>query len=392
MSSQQKTVLTADDSKVARAMVARALEKYGCKIIEAANGKEAVEAAEKHKPDLILLDITMPVMDGREALAALRGRQSCRAIPVIMLTAERTKEIVLEIAKLGVTGYLLKPFDQAGFDAQVRKVLGSPVAIDRGAVLVVDDSERVLAAASAALESAVKVLTAASGQEAVERYAEARPGVVVIDLAMPGMDGFETLAKIRECGQSACIALTVRGDDSAGEKALKAGYQAVLPKPFQAEGLLEAVRVAQDSLASPEEIAKRLLEDDGVCAVLALPESSPARLAKLLPALRAALRVLVEDGGDKLVIDLTKLVTVDAESTKSIGRLAVEAAKLGLRVALCSPDEKLCEEIKKVPGIAIAAYASDRDAARRALTGEPAVAAEEGEATPPGDPAPPEAP
>jgi CheY-like chemotaxis protein len=390
MSSEQKTVLTVDDSKVVHTMVARALERYGCRIIEAANGQEAVEAAEQHRPDLILLDMTMPVMDGRQALAAVRGRETCRRIPVIMLTDERTKEIIVEIARLALSGYLLKPFDQQAFDREVGKVLGPPiVAVDRGAVLVVDDSERVLTAARAALESAAKVLTAANGQEAVERYVESRPGVVVIDLAMPGMDGFETLARIQQLGRSACIAVTVRGDAASADRARKAGYRSVLPKPFQPEALLEAVRLAQDGMTSAEELAKSLLEDDGACSVLAVPESTPARLTGLLPALRAAVRGLAEDGGDKLVIDLEKLATVDADAVKCIGRLAGEAAKLGLRIAVCSPEAKWSEELKKLPGLASAAYAANRDAARLALAGE--VAEAPASASPPPDgPAAPE--
>lgn len=384
MSSDQRTVLTVDDSKVVRAMVARALERYDCRIVEAANGQEAVAAAEKHRPDLILLDITMPVMDGRQALAALRARDTTRAIPVIMLTAERTKEIIVEIAKLGVSGYLLKPFEQQSFDREVGKVLGPPPApLDRGAVLVVDDSERVLTAARAALESAAKVLTAANGQEAVERYTEARPGVVVIDLAMPEMDGFETLARIQQLGRSACIALTVRGDAANADRAKQAGYRAVLPKPFSPEALLEAVRLAQDGMVSPEEFAKTLLADDGPCSVLTVPDASPVRLAGLLPALRAAVRGVAEDGGDKLVIDLAKLATAEADAIKIIARLGGEAAKLGLRLAVCSSEAKWGEELKKVPGLANAAYVADREAGRRALEGDGAAAAAPAAGSPP---------
>jgi CheY-like chemotaxis protein len=371
MASEQKTVLTVDDSKVVRTMVARALEKYGCRVIEATNGREAIAAAEQHKPDLILLDVTMPEMDGRQALALLREREACRRIPVIMLTAERTRELIIEVARLGVAGYLLKPFDQPTFDREVGKVLGPPLAIDRETVLVVDDSERVLAAARAALEGTMKVLTAASGQEAVQRYTESRPGVVVVDLAMPEMDGFETLARLRPLGRSAYVALTVRGDEAGGGKALKAGYQSLLAKPFQAQGLMEAVQAAVASLSSPEEVAKALLEDDGTCAVLVVPDPTSTRLARLLPVLRTALRGLAEDGGDKLVIDLAALTKPDAEATKSVGQLAAEVVTLGLQLAFCAGDAKLHEELQKLPGLRDVPYAGDRAAARQALGAGP---------------------
>jgi two-component system cell cycle response regulator len=120
-----KKVLTVDDSKVVRTMVTRALVPYGCQIVEAANGREGVDAARRERPDLILLDVTMPVMDGREALIELREDPDVQATPVIMLTDESGRDLVLEIAKLGVKGYIVKPFTTETFAAEVDKVLGA---------------------------------------------------------------------------------------------------------------------------------------------------------------------------------------------------------------------------------------------------------------------------
>ena len=110
-----KKVLTVDDSKVVRTMVARHLQPYGCQVLEAANGREGVDVARKEQPDLILLDVTMPVMDGRQALAEIRQDAALKGTPVVMLTAESGKDLVLEIAKLGVKGYIVKPFTKATF-------------------------------------------------------------------------------------------------------------------------------------------------------------------------------------------------------------------------------------------------------------------------------------
>ena len=179
-----KKVLTVDDSKVVRTMVARHLQPYGCQVLEAANGREGVDVARKEQPDLILLDVTMPVMDGRQALAEIRQDAALKGTPVVMLTAESGKDLVLEIAKLGVKGYIVKPFTKATFEAEVGKLLGGgsqPAAAAQpstpGCVLVVDDSERVLAAARASLEASVKVLTASSGADAVAQFAAERPRV-----------------------------------------------------------------------------------------------------------------------------------------------------------------------------------------------------------------------
>jgi len=97
-------VLTVDDSKVVRTMVTKALQPFACEVVEAASGQEGVDAAERERPDLILLDVAMPVMDGLQALAAIRGNPVTKSTPVIMLTTESSKDLGAEIVRLGVKG------------------------------------------------------------------------------------------------------------------------------------------------------------------------------------------------------------------------------------------------------------------------------------------------
>ncbi len=103
-------ILSVDDSKTIRMIVARALRPYDCIVCEAANGEEGLAVAALEKPDLIILDITMPVMDGVTMLTKLKADAQLSRIPVIMLTAESGRENVASIAKLGVRDYLVKPF------------------------------------------------------------------------------------------------------------------------------------------------------------------------------------------------------------------------------------------------------------------------------------------
>ena len=79
---------------------------------EASNGEEGLAAAAREKPDLILLDVTMPVMDGVTMLTKLKEDTELKAIPVIMLTAESGRDNVINIARLGVRDYLVKPFKE----------------------------------------------------------------------------------------------------------------------------------------------------------------------------------------------------------------------------------------------------------------------------------------
>src|SRR2546421_3300655 len=95
-------VLTVDDSKTVRIIVRKAFKSFDCEIIEAGNGVEGLAVAGKETPDLILLDVTMPVMDGVETLTKLKADPALKSIPVMMLTAEGGRDSVLKIAKIGV--------------------------------------------------------------------------------------------------------------------------------------------------------------------------------------------------------------------------------------------------------------------------------------------------
>jgi two-component system cell cycle response regulator/two-component system chemotaxis response regulator CheY len=103
-------ILTVDDSRTIRMIVKKAFSAYECELFEAEDGSEGLDLASKVKPDLIILDITMPVMTGVEMLTKLKENDDLKAIPVIMLTAESGKDNVMNIVKMGVTDYMVKPF------------------------------------------------------------------------------------------------------------------------------------------------------------------------------------------------------------------------------------------------------------------------------------------
>src|SRR5258708_2374386 len=111
-SAMRYKILTVDDSKTVRIIVRKAFKSYDCEILEAANGVEGLAVAAKESPNLILLDVTMPVMDGVEMLTKLKSDPALKAIPVIMLTAEGGRDNVMKIAKIGVRDYLVKPFKE----------------------------------------------------------------------------------------------------------------------------------------------------------------------------------------------------------------------------------------------------------------------------------------
>ena len=116
-------VLTVDDSKTIRMIVKKAFKAYDCELFEAENGVEGLATAAKVKPGLIVLDITMPVMNGIEMLEKLKSEPELKDIPVIMLTAESGKDNVMQIVKMGVKDYMVKPFKGEDLIGRVEKIM-----------------------------------------------------------------------------------------------------------------------------------------------------------------------------------------------------------------------------------------------------------------------------
>jgi len=116
-------ILSIDDSKTIRMIVTRAFRAHDCVVLEASNGEEGLVLAAREKPDLIILDITMPVMDGVTMLTRMHESAELKTIPVIMLTAESGRDNVTQIAKMGVRDYLVKPFKEEQLLEKVGRVV-----------------------------------------------------------------------------------------------------------------------------------------------------------------------------------------------------------------------------------------------------------------------------
>lgn len=116
-----KKILIADDEKNMIWAMKRALKDENYIIITASNGKEAIEKAKQYEPDLALLDLKMPEMDGIEALKIIKRFNN--KLPVIMITAHGTMETAIEAMKIGALDYISKPFDIEELKIQIRKAL-----------------------------------------------------------------------------------------------------------------------------------------------------------------------------------------------------------------------------------------------------------------------------
>jgi CheY-like chemotaxis protein len=104
-------ILSVDDSKTIRMLLKRLFIPFVCELFEAGDGQEGLDVATREKPNLIILDYNMPVMDGVTMLRHMRENPELKRTPVIMLTAEASPEIIGTVARLGVRDYVTKPFD-----------------------------------------------------------------------------------------------------------------------------------------------------------------------------------------------------------------------------------------------------------------------------------------
>jgi CheY-like chemotaxis protein len=115
-------VLVTDDDAITRMLVKVLLERDRYEVLEAVNGQQAVEIATRERPSLVLIDLTMPVMDGYEAIGSLRREFPLGALPIIVLTSQDGDSVERRVLELGADDYLIKPFEPAVLMARVNAV------------------------------------------------------------------------------------------------------------------------------------------------------------------------------------------------------------------------------------------------------------------------------
>jgi len=186
------TLLVIDDDKDACELVRRFLEKDGFKVVTALSGQEGLRLAHEIHPSAITLDVMMPDMDGWSVLRALKADPVLRDVPVVMLTMVDDKG---RGYSLGATDYMTKPVDRD----QLQRILARYQVPEQPfmVLLVEDDTDTRDVMARTLRKSAWQVMEAGNGREALECLAQTRPTLILLDLMMPVMDGFDFLLEMR---------------------------------------------------------------------------------------------------------------------------------------------------------------------------------------------------
>ncbi len=202
------TVLAIDDDATVRDWMGRALTHHGFHAVTAAGGQEGLELARQIMPSVIVLDVMMPGMDGWAVLSALKADPVLGDIPVVMATILEDRNMGYA---LGAADYLTKPVDRkrllAILNRHCRKDAGLPI-------LIVEDEGAIRETMRRTLErEGWKVEEAHHGKAALEKLETIEPGLILLDLMMPEMDGFEFLDMLRagtQCPHVPVVVVTAK--------------------------------------------------------------------------------------------------------------------------------------------------------------------------------------
>jgi signal transduction histidine kinase/CheY-like chemotaxis protein len=236
------TVLVIDDDPEACEILRRFLEKDGFNVVLAHSGVEGLRLAHQLQPRAITLDVLMPDMDGWSVLRALKVDPLLHDIPVVMLTMVDDKS---KGFTLGATDYLSKPVDRDRLHKVLAKYHRDDV--DSQSVLLVEDDQDTREITGRILEKAGwHYLEATNGQEALASLESHKPGLILLDLMMPVMDGFEFLLLMRanpDYRDIPVIVVTAKDLTEEERQALSGKVQAVIEKgPFSRDQLLVRIR------------------------------------------------------------------------------------------------------------------------------------------------------
>ncbi len=238
-----KKILVVDDEANIRRFLKHELTNRGYQVLEASGGKEAIDLAREHHPDLITLDVVMPDISGHDVTAVLKNDAATKDIPILVLSIVEEKE---KAYKLGANDFVTKPFTMKSLTEKINRLLQDAEIRDaHKTILVVDDDKSLVRSIKYRLEKkGFSVDTAYGGKEALEMAEGHHPNLVLLDIVMPEMDGYEVMKALKHKPNTAGIPIVVMtGVENVGGKvkALSVGATEYLNKSSGFDQLLKAI-------------------------------------------------------------------------------------------------------------------------------------------------------
>ena len=231
-------VLVIDDDKTVHDLLQRNLLKMGFNVESAYSGRDGIYQAEKLNPAVIILDVMMPGMDGWDVLKVLNDHEELSRIPVIMLTMVDDKK---RGYAMGVAGYLRKPARREDLVTLLDKYVDRNLKPD---VLVVEDDPQMRDLLRRNLEDLqCSIRESENGLRAIEEYGQKRPDLIILDLMMPEMDGFEFVEYLREHHEqwTPIVVMTAKEITAEDRQRLNGAVEILLTKDNLRQQKLEGV-------------------------------------------------------------------------------------------------------------------------------------------------------
>lgn len=243
----EQVVLVIDDDPTSHDLIARHLGTSPCRVISAHSGPEALRIAELITPDVIALEAVLPDMDGFELLARLKAKPQLANVPVVMMSM--LPDVGGSSVGLGADRFLMKPFDRGLLLQSVQDLVGAT----RKRVLVVDDEPDARELVRRSLLPAGHLVDEVEdGASALAYLGRNRPDLILLDLMMPEMDGFEVIRRLQadeELAQIPLVVLTGMSLSDADRRRLSS--TAVVQKGAGHQSVLDSIEAALVRSQSP---------------------------------------------------------------------------------------------------------------------------------------------
>ena len=359
------TILTVDDSRAVRTIVSKQVKDLGFEVMEAEDGVQGLAKLAECQFDLVILDVTMPNMDGPTMLGKMR--EASNLTPVIMLTSESKRSIIAGAMKSGITDYILKPFKPEELRSKILSVLqggggaedviassmpgGAPAAgvADPGAreaaggakqfsdVMVVDDMENVHKRLRGMLPNHLTMNGFTSAQSALASGREKVFRVILIDTDIPDVNSTVLAQQIKVLQpHAAFVALALRTNAQEQTKELRdQGFGDVLYKPFtqdHVDDFLVQYFDNQEFLTSEDNLLK-------VAAFVGKPERLDRYFARLSQLFPNVLNKVASACYEEVILDLGQIPTQGDRLPKLLVSVAGQAKEIGMTMTVVGPTE-----------------------------------------------------
>jgi DNA-binding response OmpR family regulator len=351
-------VLTIDDSRAVRMLVAKQARELGCEVDEAEDGSAGLVKLEAQRYGLIVLDVTMPVLDGPGMLASLRERGD--KTPVLVLTSESKRSVVANLLKLGIADYILKPFRAEELQSKMLKILGTrgdavteptiahaapapgaaapapaPAAASGAKantdILVIDDMENVHKRVASFMPEKTTVAASLSAADALKTCRERVCKVILVDQTLPDVDIGSFVQQLRVLQpQAAFIALVLRTVNNIQEELRAAGFDGFLYKPFEPTAVEDVFSRYFDS----RELVGRAENVLTVAPFRGREAKLPGYFVQIAASAAKAVEEVAAACYGELIFDMSELPLQPERTTRLVVDLCDRAKKFGLEVRL----------------------------------------------------------